>query len=76
MISAVGAAVPDDQRGVALGIATLVLLTGASIGAALVRGPADVIGVPGAFCLLVALPVAGVVALLVGGPDRVASTSR
>jgi hypothetical protein len=53
-----------------------VFLTGASIGAALVRGPADVIGVPGAFCLLVALPVAGVVALLVGGPDRVASTSR
>jgi hypothetical protein len=64
MISAVGAA------------ARLVFLTGASIGAALVRGPADVIGVPGAFCLLVALPVAGVVALLVGGPDRVASTSR
>jgi hypothetical protein len=73
MIASVGAAVPGTQRGVALGIATLVFLTGASVGAALVGGLADVIGIPGAFCLLIGLPVAGLAALLVGGPDRVAA---
>jgi MFS family permease len=71
MISSVGAAVPGAQRGVALGIATLVFLTGASVGAALVGGLSSVIGVPAAFCLLIALPVLGIVALLIGGPDRV-----
>jgi MFS family permease len=71
MISSVGAAVPDSARGVALGIATLVFLTGASVGAALVGGLADVLGVPTAFCLLVVLPLAGLTTLLVGGPDRV-----
>jgi MFS family permease len=71
MISSVGAAVPAAQRGVALGIATLVFLTGASVGAALVGGLAVVIGVPAAFSVLVVLPVAGVVALMLGGPDRV-----
>lgn len=71
MISAVGAAVSAGQRGVALGIATLVFLTGASIGAALVGGLAELIGVPGAFCVLVALPLAGVVTLLLGRSERV-----
>jgi MFS family permease len=71
MISSVGAAVPAGQRGVALGIATLVFLTGASVGAALIGGLAEVIGVPGAFCLLVVLPLTGMVTLLIGGPDRV-----
>jgi MFS family permease len=71
MISSVGAAVPAGQRGVALGIATLVFLTGASVGAALVGGLAEMIGVPGVFCLLVVLPLAGLVTLLLGGPDRV-----
>ena len=76
MISAVSAAVPGEQRGVALGIATLVFLTGASVGAALVGGLSEVLGVPAAFCLLVTLPVLGVAALLVGGPDRVVSAVR
>jgi MFS family permease len=71
MISSVGAAVRDAQRGVALGIATLVFLTGASVGAALVGGLADVVGVPAAMCLLVVLPLAGLTTLLLGGPDRV-----
>ncbi|WP_219415221.1 MFS transporter [Pseudonocardia nigra] len=70
MISSVSRAVPVGQRGVALGIATLVFLTGASVGAALVGGLATVVGIPAAFCLLVVLPVAGLVALLAGGPDR------
>jgi hypothetical protein len=72
MISSVGSAVPSLQRGVALGIATLVFLTGASIGAALVGGLAEVVGVPGVFCLLIVLPLAGLTTLLLGGPDRVA----
>jgi len=71
MISSVGSAVREAQRGVALGIATLVFLTGASVGAALVGGLASLIGVPTAFCLLVVLPLAGLTALLLGGPDRV-----
>jgi hypothetical protein len=75
MISSVGAAVPGGQRGVALGVATLVFLTGASVGAALVGGLGGVVGVPVAFCLLIALPVAGVVALMIGGPDRVAAAT-
>lgn len=76
MISSVGAAVPAGERGVALGIATLVFLTGASVGAALVGGLAEVIGVPGALCVLIALPVAGVITLLTGGPDRVDPAPR
>jgi MFS family permease len=71
MISSVSAAVHDSQRGVALGIATLVFLTGASVGAALVGGLAGVIGVGGAFCMLVVLPLAGFTTLVLGGPDRV-----
>jgi MFS family permease len=72
MISSVGAAVPAGQRGVALGIATLLFLTGASVGAALVGGLAGVVGVPAAFCVLVVLPLAGLTVLFLGGPDRVA----
>ena len=68
MISSVGSAVPADRRGVALGIATLVFLTGASVGAALVGGLAEVVGIPAALCVLVVLPVAGLAALLLGGP--------
>ena len=67
MISLVGGAVAHEERGVALGIATLVFLTGASVGAALVGGLASILGVAGAFCALVVLPVAGVVVLLMGG---------
>jgi MFS family permease len=70
MISSVGAAVPAHRRGVALGVATLVFLTGASVGAALVGGLAEVVGVSVAFCLLVALPVAGLATLLTGGRTR------
>src|SRR5690606_12542486 len=71
MISSVGSAVREAQRGVALGIATLVVLTGASVGAALVGGLASLIGVPTALCLLVLLPLAGLTALLRGAADRV-----
>ncbi|OLT04906.1 hypothetical protein BJF90_20740 [Pseudonocardia sp. CNS-004] len=84
MLSSVGSAVPVGQRGVALGIATLVFLTGriatlvfltgrGASGWRVVGGLAGVIGVPAAFCVLVALPLAGLTALLLGGPDRVAT---
>ena len=72
MISAVGAAVPAGQRGVALGVATLMFLTGAGVGAAMVAGFADIVGLPTAFLLLIVLPVAGLGTLWIGGPDRVA----
>jgi hypothetical protein len=62
--------VPAEQRGVAIGVATLVFLIGASVGSALVAGLADIVGVPAAFLVLIALPLAGVGALSIGGPDR------
>jgi len=66
MIAAIDAAVPASDRGVAIGIATLVFMVGASIGSALVGGLAEVAGVSVAFCLLVALPVAGLTLLVLG----------
>lgn len=74
MTAAVGAAVPDALRGVALGVATLVFLVGASVGAALVGGLAEVSGVPVAFAVLVALPLAGIAALI-GGSKPTAEDS-
>jgi hypothetical protein len=41
-----------------------VFLVGASVGAAVVGGFAGTVGVPLAFCVLTALPVAGVALLL------------
>lgn len=64
LISAVDGAVSEFDRGVAIGIATLIFLVGASIGAALVGGLAEVAGVSVAFCALVALPVAGLTMIL------------
>lgn len=72
--AAVGSAVHVDVRGVALGIATLVFMTGGSVGSAVVGGAGDVIGVPLALALLAALPVLGLVALvpeLRRAPERV-----
>jgi MFS family permease len=71
MIAAVGPAVPAEQRGIALGVATLVFLTGASIGAATVGGLSGVLGVPLALGVLVVLPVAGVATLLGARPAAV-----
>lgn len=64
LISTVDGAVPAAERGVAIGIATRIFLVGASIGAALVGGPAEVAGVSVAFCVLVSLPIAGLILLL------------
>jgi MFS family permease len=61
--AAVGEAVDLDVRGVALGIATLVFLTGGSVGSAVVGGLGDVIGISAALALLALLPVLGLLAL-------------
>jgi MFS family permease len=62
--AAVGQAVDLDVRGVALGIATLVFLTGGSVGSAVVGGLGDVIGIGASLALLALLPVVGLVTLL------------
>lgn len=62
--AAVGQAVAVDVRGVALGIATLVFLTGGSVGSAVVGGLGHVVGIGGSVALLALLPLLGLVALL------------
>jgi MFS family permease len=67
LMEAVGDAVSDDVRGVALGVATLFFLVGGGVGAAVVGGLGEALGMPYALLLLAALPLAGIVAL---GPQR------
>ncbi len=64
LMEAVGDAVSDDVRGVALGVATLFFLVGGGVGSAVVGGLGEVLGMPAALLLLAALPVAGIIALL------------
>lgn len=61
--AAVGSAVHDHVRGVALGVATLVFMTGGSIGSAVVGGLGELVGVPGSLLVLAALPLLSLVAL-------------
>ena len=63
LMEAVGDAVSEDVRGVALGVATLFFLVGGGLGSAVVGGLGEVIGMPGALILLAALPLAGIAAL-------------
>lgn len=64
MILAVSGAVDEAQRGVALGLTTLLFLAGAGVGAATVGGLGEVLGVSGALCALVLLPLAGTLLML------------
>ncbi|MGH3899420.1 MAG: MFS transporter [Pseudonocardiaceae bacterium] len=64
MILAVSGAVDEAQRGVALGVATLLFLAGAGVGAAVVGGLGGVLGISGALSVLAALPVAGTLVML------------
>lgn len=64
LMEAVGDAVAEDVRGVALGIATLFFLVGGGVGSAVVGGLGAVLGMAPALLLLAALPLAGLVALL------------
>ncbi len=61
--ASVSDAVRPNVRGVALGIATLCFLVGGSVGAAVVGGVGEALGVPAAFLVLAALPVLGLVVL-------------
>ncbi|MEO7422081.1 MAG: MFS transporter [Ornithinibacter sp.] len=63
LIEAVGDAVSDDVRGVALGVATLFFLVGGGVGSAVVGGLGAVLGMPYALLLLALLPLAGLSAL-------------
>ncbi len=71
LMDAVGQAVEEDVRGVALGVATLFFLVGGGVGSAVVGGLGDTLGLGTSLLLLAALPLLGLVALvplLRGGP--------
>ncbi|MGH3982789.1 MAG: hypothetical protein ACRDST_08930 [Pseudonocardiaceae bacterium] len=68
MILGVSGAVEPEQRGVALGVTTLVFLAGAGVGAAAVGGLGEVLGLSGALIALIALvllPISGTLVMLV-----------
>ncbi len=64
LMEAVGDAVSDDVRGVALGVATLFFLVGGGVGSAVVGGLGEVLGMPFALLLLSVLPLVGIGALI------------
>ncbi len=64
LATAVGDAVPEQVRGVALGIATLVFMVGGSLGAAVVGGVGPVLGLGTSIALLTLLPLAGTLLVL------------
>ncbi len=64
LMKAVGDAVSDDVRGVALGVATLFFLVGGGVGSAVVGGLGAVLGMGWALLLLAAVPIVGLVVLL------------
>lgn len=61
--AAVGDAVAEDVRGVALGVATLMFLIGGSVGSAVVGGLAAVAGMPTGLLVVAALPMLGLLAV-------------
>jgi len=65
--AAVGAAVKESVRGVALGVATLVFMVGGSVGAAVVGGLGPALGLGPAIGFLALMPLAG---LVVVSPTR------
>ncbi|WP_426245991.1 MFS transporter [Nocardioides sp. LHG3406-4] len=56
---AVGDAVRGEERGVALGVATLFFMVGGSVGSAFVGGLGDVVGIPLSLVALAVLPLLG-----------------
>lgn len=64
MVEAVGSAVDEAQRGVALGTATLIFLVGAGVGSATVGGLAGLLGTGGALAVLALVPAGGSALLL------------
>jgi MFS family permease len=78
MVSAIGAAVPEAVRGIALGVASLVFLTGGSLGAAAVGGLADSQGLAVALVAVALLPLAAgaVSAVAARGPRPTRTDGR
>ncbi|HKR48470.1 MAG TPA: MFS transporter [Pseudonocardiaceae bacterium] len=64
MILTVSGAVDEALRGVALGVATLLFLAGAGIGASTVGGFSEMLGFSGALSVLALLPITGTVVML------------
>ena len=64
LMEAVGDAVTDDVRGVALGIATLFFLVGGGVGSAVVGGLGEVFGISWALLGLTVLPLVGLLSLV------------
>lgn len=64
LTAAVGAAVPDEVRGVALGIGTLFFMVGGSMGSAVVAGLSQVLGLGGSIAALTLLPLVGMILLV------------
>jgi MFS family permease len=63
LVGSVAAAVPEQLRGAALGLFTLVFFIGAGLGSAVVGGLGDVIGLSGALAVAVVGPTTGVLVL-------------
>ena len=63
LMAAVGGAVADDVRGVAVGVATLMFLVGGGVGSAVVGGLSGAIGMASSLLLLALLPLFGIGAL-------------
>ena len=63
-MAAVGGSVDPEDRGVALGVATLLFLVGGSVGSAVVGGLGEVVGIPASLAFLAVLPLAGLAALV------------
>ncbi len=61
LMAAVGGAVTEEVRGVAVGLATLMFLVGGGVGSAVVGGVGTVLGLPVSLLVLALLPLAGVV---------------
>lgn len=59
LMAAVGGAVAEDVRGVAVGLATLMFLVGGGVGSAVVGGVGAVLGLAVSLLVLAALPLAG-----------------
>jgi predicted MFS family arabinose efflux permease len=64
MILGVSGAVDSEQRGVALGIASLLFLAGGGVGAAVVGGLGGILGLSGSLSVLALLPVAGTLVMV------------
>ncbi|MDT0203247.1 MFS transporter [Nocardioides sp. AE5] len=64
LMSVVGDAVLVDVRGIALGIATLLFMTGGSVGSAVVGGFGEAFSMGWALMMLAVLPLAGLVVLV------------